>query len=150
MCIRDRVYTSLEKGIVDAADASAYVNNTAHGMHKIAKFPIYPGIHSMANLQFVMNKKLYNSFSKDQQSALETWYVAAYTTMRRLADMEDKELVARDKAGGDITVVDWAQEERDKFRKIAVGAWEAYAKKTPLAREALNSQLNYMKKMGML
>ena len=144
------VYTSLEKGIVDAADASAYVNNTAHGMHKIAKFPIYPGIHSMANLQFVMNKKLYNSFSKDQQSALETWYVAAYTTMRRLADMEDKELVARDKAGGDITVVDWAQEERDKFRKIAVGAWEAYAKKTPLAREALNSQLNYMKKMGML
>ena len=61
-------------------------------MHKIAKFPIYPGIHSMANLQFVMNKKLYNSFSKDQQSALETWYVAAYTTMRRLADMEDKEL----------------------------------------------------------
>ena len=68
--------------------------------------------------------------------------------MRRLADMEDKELVAKDKAGGDITVVDWAQEERDKFCKIAVGAWEAYAKKTPLAREALNSQLKLYEKNG--
>ena len=38
--------------------------------------------------------------------------------MRRAADIEDKELVAKHKAGGDITVVDWAQEERDKFRKI--------------------------------
>ena len=144
------VYTSLEKGIVDAADASAYVNNNASGMHKIAKFPIYPGIHSMANLQFIMNKKLFNKLSKDNQVALETWYIAAYTEMRRAADIEDKELVAKHKAGGDITVVDWAQEERDKFRKISVGAWENYAKKSPLAREALNSQLAFMKKMGML
>jgi len=144
------VYASLETCIVDAADASAYVNNNASGMHKIAKFPIYPGIHSMANLQFIMNKKLFNKLSKDNQVALETWYIAAYTEMRRAADIEDKELVAKHKAGGDITVVDWAQEERDKFRKISVGAWENYAKKSPLAREALNSQLAFMKKMGML
>ena len=40
------VYTALEKGVVDAADASAYVNNDASGMHKVAKHPVYPGIHS--------------------------------------------------------------------------------------------------------
>ena len=70
--------------------------------------------------------------------------------MRRAADVEDREQVAKDKAGGKITVVDWAKEERDKFRKISVGAWENFAKKSPLAREALNSQLAFMKKMGML
>ena len=144
------VYTSLEKGIVDAADASAYINNTNSGMHKVAKFPIYPGIHSMANLQFIMNKKKWNKLSKGHQTALEVWYIAAYTEMRRAADVEDKEQVAKDKAGGDITVIDWVQEERDKFRKIAVNAWENFAKKSPLAREALNSQLAFMKKMGML
>ena len=36
------VYTSLEKGIVDAADASVYINNHASGFHKIAKYPLYP------------------------------------------------------------------------------------------------------------
>ena len=45
------VYTSLEKGIVDAADASVYINNHASALHKIAKYPLYPGIHSMANLR---------------------------------------------------------------------------------------------------
>ena len=52
------VYTSLEKGIVDAADASVYINNHASGFHKIAKYPLYPGIHSMANLQTIINKKV--------------------------------------------------------------------------------------------
>jgi TRAP-type mannitol/chloroaromatic compound transport system substrate-binding protein len=119
-------------------------------MHKVAKFPIYPGIHSMANLQFIMNKKKWNKLSKDNQTALDVWYIAAYTEMRIAADVEDNVQVAKDKAGGEITVVDWVQEERDKFRKIAVNAWENFAKKSPLAREALNSQLSFMKKMGML
>ena len=48
------VYTSLEKGIVDAADASAYINNDAVGLNKIAKFPLYPGIHSMPAMQFTI------------------------------------------------------------------------------------------------
>jgi TRAP-type mannitol/chloroaromatic compound transport system substrate-binding protein len=32
------VYTSLEKGIIDAADASAYINNEATGIHKVAPY----------------------------------------------------------------------------------------------------------------
>ncbi len=72
------VYTALEKKLVDAADASALVNNDASGMQKIAKFPIYPGIHSMAVLQFVVNKDLWDSLTKGEQTALEVWYSAAY------------------------------------------------------------------------
>lgn len=144
------VYTALDKGIVDAADASAYVNNTASGMHKIAKFPIYPGIHSMAVLQFVMNKDVWNKLSDAQRMMIETWYVAAYSTMRREADLQDHDLVAKDKAGGDITVVDWPQADRDKFRKIAVEAWKDYGKKSPLAQEALDTHIAYMKRIGLL
>ena len=58
------VYTALEKKVIDAADASAHVNNNASGMYKIAKFPIYPGIHSMAVLQFIVNKKVWNKIGK--------------------------------------------------------------------------------------
>ena len=64
------VYTSLEKGIVDAADASVYINNHASGFHKIAKYPLYPGIHSMANLQTIINKKVFNKLSKQHQTCL--------------------------------------------------------------------------------
>ena len=144
------VYTSLEKGIVDAADASAYVNNTASGMHKIAKYPIYPGIHSMAVLQFIVNKRVWDGLTDAQRATLETWYYRAWTSQMRDADMEDLRLVARDKAADDLTVIDWAPEERRKFREIAVGAWEDYAKKSPLAREALDAHLNFMKSINLL
>lgn len=144
------VYTALEKGIVDAADASAFVNNEASGMHKVAKFPLFPGIHSMAVLEFVMNKDVWNGLTDAQRTILETWYVAAYVTMMRQADLLDRDLAAQYKANGKVTIIDWSKEERAKFRKIAVGAWEDFAKKSPLAKEALDAHISFMKKIGLL
>ena len=144
------VYTALEKKLIDAADASAHVNNNAHGMYKIAKFPIYPGIHSMAVLQFIVNKKVWDGLGPDGQTALEIWYSAAYDAMRREADLQDRAIAAEQRAGGDIEVIDWTLEERAKFREIAVGAWHDFAAKSPLAKEALDAHLNYMKQIGLL
>ena len=144
------VYTALEKGLIDAADASAFVNNEASGMHKIAKFPIYPGIHSMAVLQFVMNKGVWDKLSKDDQTALTIWYNAAYDAMRREADIQDREIARKYADGKTVKVIDWVQAERDKFRAIAVKAWQDYAAKSPLAKEALDANLKFMKDQGML
>ncbi len=65
-------------------------------------------------------------------------------------DEQDKKLVARDKADSDIEVIDWPQDERDKFRAIAVKSWEATAAKSPEARKALDAHLAYMKNLGLL
>ena len=146
------VYTSLEKGIVDAADASAYVNNAATGMHKIAHYPIYPGIHSQAVLQFIVNKDVWDKLSKGEQELLHTWYLAAYTDLRRHADMQDRIMVADDRAGkSEIKeVVDWPQAERDKFREIARTAWEDFAKKSDLAQMAYDAHVKFMRAYGLL
>ena len=144
------VYTALEKGVIDAADASAHVNNNASGMYKVAKFPIYPGIHSMAVLQFIVNKKVWDNLGPEGQTALEVWYGSAYDAMRREADLQDRAIAAEQRAGGDITVIDWTTEERAKFREIAVEAWYDFADKSPLAKEALDAHINYMKQVGLL
>ncbi len=144
------VYTALDKGVVDAADASAYVNNAASGMHKVATYPLYPGIHSMAVLQFIVNKDLWDGMTDAEREILEVWYVAAYTSMRREADLQDRDLVAADKAGGKITVIDWPAEERKKFREIAVQAWTDFGAKSELAQEALDAHIGYMKRIGLL
>ncbi len=144
------VYTALEKGVIDAADASAHVNNDASGMYKVAKFPIYPGIHSMAVLQFIVNKKVWDKLGPEGQTALEVWYAASYDAMRREADLQDRAIAAEQRAGDDITVIDWSPEERAKFREIAVEAWYDFAKKSPLAQEALDAHLSYMRSIGLL
>ena len=57
---------------------------------------------------------------------------------------------AEQRAGTDITVIDWTPEERAKFRAIAVGAWEDFAAKSPLAQEALDAHLKFMRSTGLL
>ncbi|MBZ9560189.1 MULTISPECIES: TRAP transporter substrate-binding protein [unclassified Modicisalibacter] len=144
------VYTSLQQGVVDAADASAYVNNDASGLNDIAKYPIYPGIHSMSSQQFTLNQSTWESLSEEDQKALHEWFYDAFNDLADAVHQQDEKLVARDKAKGDITVIDWPQSERDKFREIARESWEAYAQKSELAQEAFDAHVAYMKAHGLL
>ncbi|MFV0294620.1 MAG: TRAP transporter substrate-binding protein [Hyphomicrobiaceae bacterium] len=146
------VYTSLEKGVVDAADASAYINNYETGLNKVAPYPIYPGIHSMAVLEFIVNNNVWKKLSKAQQTILETWYIAAYSDLRRYADIRDRQQVAIDREGkGDVKeIISWTDEERAKFRQAAMKAWAEYAKKSPLAQEVYNTQMKFLKMYGLV
>ncbi len=146
------VYTSLEKGVIDAADASAYVNNDATGIHKVAPYPIYPGIHSQAILFLAFNKDVWDGFTPEQQTMIEVWYMAALPDLRRHAALEDQKLLNRDRQGGsDVKeIIDWAPEERAKFRKIAQSVWEDYAELSPLSQEAYDVQIQYLKDAGLL
>ncbi|WP_417211117.1 TRAP transporter substrate-binding protein [Antarctobacter sp.] len=143
-------YGALDKGVIDAADNSAYANNDANGMHKIAKFPIFPGIHSTPILQFTVSEAVWEELTEAEQVALETWYLAAYNGLRQHFDRLDRQLVARDKAAGEIEVIDWPQGERDKLRAIAQEAWEAFASQSDLAKEVYNAHISFMKEAGLL
>ncbi len=147
------LYTALEKKVVDAADASSYTNNASLGFNKIAKFPIYPGIHSMAVIQFVINQQTWEKLGPQGQAALETWYYAMWPDVTRATDLMDHELVAKDMAESSksgIEVINWSQGERDKLRKIAQGAWEDISKQSGLAKEAYDKYITFMTKMGLL
>ena len=88
--------------------------------------------------------------SPAEQTCLTVWYESAYNDLRRAVDLEDRRLVARDKAAGDLTIIDWPQEERDKFRAIAQGAWADFAASSELAKETYDSEVDYMKSAGLL
>ncbi len=145
------VYTALEKGVVDAADAAAYANNASQGFNDIAPYPLYPGFHSTPVFEFAINKKVWDSLDKATQTSLEVWFEAAYNDLRRVAHLEDQKLVRRDKQpGSKVHVVDWPQKDRDAFRKIAVGAWKSFAEKSPLAQEAYESHMKFLTDLGLL
>jgi len=144
------IFGALEKGVIDAADNSAYANNDANGLHKIAKFPIFPGIHSTPILQFTVGEAVWEEIGEANQIALETWYLAAYNGLRQHFDRLDRQLVARDKAAGEIEVIDWPQAERDKMRLIAQEAWSDFAAQSDLAKEVFDAHVKFMKEAGLL
>ena len=49
-----------------------------------------------------------------------------------------------------IEIIDWSQEERDKLRSIAQGAWKDVGAQSELAQEAYDAHVAFMKKMGLL
>lgn len=143
------VFGALEKGIVDAADASAYVNNDATGMHDVAPYPLYPGIHSMPAMQFTVNMGVWEELEASDQEALRTWWYDLMYAMAGEVRELDKELAERDDASEDIEVIDWAQEDRDQLREVARKEWEAYAEKSELAQESLDAHIKYMTEIGL-
>ena len=143
-------YTSVDKGVVDAADFSSYTMNDSLGFHQIARYPIYPGIHSMPIIQFTVNQAAWDALDESLQVTLDVWYQAMINDLRLRNDISDQELVARDRADPNIEVIDWPQEERDKFRAIAQDAWAEYVAGDALAERALEVNIDFMKRTGLL
>lgn len=145
------VHTSIDKGVIDAADFSSYTMDESVGLHEIAKYPIYPGIHSMPVIQFTVNKAAYDSLTPAQQTILDVWYRAMIADLSMMNEITDRELVARDMAGeSDIEVIDWSKEDRDKLRAIAAEAWAEFAEGDELAKRAYEANIAFMKKIGLL
>ena len=104
----------------------------------------------MANLQTIINKRVWDKMSASEKAAMESLTYSIWASKLRDSRLEGLDQVAKDKAAGDLTIINWSTEERKKFREIAVESWNAFAAKSPLAKEALESNLSYMKKIGLL
>lgn len=69
------------------------------------------------------------------------------TTQLRI---EDQKAVREAQADPNITIHDWSADERKKFRNIAMGEWEKYAKRSPNAQKVYDSITTYLKESGLL
>lgn len=144
------VYTSLDKGVIDAADYTVFSTNQQQGMHKIAKHPVYPGFHSLPVIDVSMNKKEWDSMPADLQEILKVSVRDFARQITSKLKLKDLAAVAVAKASGDITIHDWSTAERDKFRAIAQGQWKIFAKKSPNAQKVYDTLTKYLKETGQL
>lgn len=63
------LYTSLQTGVIDAAEWVGPENDLAFGFHQIAKYYYYPGWHEPGpSMELVFNKAAFESLPKDLQA----------------------------------------------------------------------------------
>jgi len=144
------VFTSLDKGVIDAADYTVFSTNQQQGMHKVAKHPVYPGFHSLPVIDISMNKKKWDSMPADLQEILKVSVRDFSRQITSKLKLLDQAAVAEALAAGDITIHDWSAEERNKFRAIAQEQWKIFAKKSPNAQKVYDTLTKYLKDNGML
>lgn len=66
------VYTSLQTGVIDAAEWVGPYNDLALGLHEVAKYYYYPGWHEPgAMLEFIVNKDSLAELPPDLQAIVE-------------------------------------------------------------------------------
>ncbi|WP_375258766.1 TRAP transporter substrate-binding protein, partial [Citreimonas sp.] len=104
------VFTSLDKGVIDAADYTVFSTNQAQGMHDVAPHPVYPGFHSMPLVEISMNKDKWDSLTDEQRAALEESVTEFAQMQIQTLKEADQAAVEEARAAGDITIHDWSAE----------------------------------------
>ena len=143
------VFTALETGIIDGADASSLANNLGMGIYDIAKHATYPGFHSMPMDHVTINKGVWDGLPPDIQRIfmVAAEKLALETTMT--FEIANREAAAKLTAQG-VTLYDWSPEDRAAFRAGAQKAWDNWAVKTPEAQKLVDAHRKYMKLIGLL
>ena len=141
------VYTALDTGKIEATDWGTLSVNDEAGYNRIAPYAIYPGIHSMNSIDFVLNKRKWNALSAEQKAivtaAVDEWSLRTWMNQ----ELEDRKAVAkRDPA----TLIPWGEKEKAEFRTVAQKVWQKWSKKSPLAKEIYESQTKFLKSIGKL
>lgn len=143
------VYTSLEKGVIEAADYSIFARNQMQGLNDIAKSPIYPGWHSTPANQVTLNKSIYDSLPQNLKDALKqagkeysTGFLAAHQEL-------DSQYVKKAKEKG-VELISWEASELKIVRGYATNLWADWAAKSPEAKSYYDTAVSYLKSRDML
>ena len=141
------VYTALDTGKIEATDWGTLSVNDEAGYNRIAPYAIYPGIHSMNSVDFVVAKRKWNALSAEQKAivtaAVDEWSLRTWMDQ----ELEDRKAVAK---RDPKTLIPWGEKEKAEFRQVARKVWEKWSKKSPLATEIYESQLKFLQSIGKL
>ncbi|MBY8260341.1 TRAP transporter substrate-binding protein [Vibrio fluvialis] len=144
------VFTGLSKGVIDAADYTVFSTNQKAGMNDIAVHPVQPGFHSLPLIDISISQKKWDKMPADLQQILETSvrdFSYDITTQLKIADQA---AVKEASANPKITIHNWSDEERKKFREIARSQWKVFAERSSNAQKVYDSVTQFLENNDLL
>ncbi len=143
------VFTAVERGVVDAADWATFSMNHQFGFHEVARYPIYPGIHSMPILDVSVHPARWERLPEDVKAIMELAVADYARDLTRRLELRDLDDVQTARAAG-IEVIDWPAAERQKMRDIAISIWRDWSGRSPIAARAYDAQTGFLRQIGLL
>ncbi len=143
------IFTALETGIIDGADASGLYNNVGLGLYDIVKHATYPGFHSMPSDHLACNLDVWNGLTDQQRRIIDTAWQKVSFQIALSNELNNNAAAAQLKAEG-VSLYDWSPEDRAEFRKAAQAAWDDWGTRSPEAGAILASHKSYLKQLGLI
>ena len=137
------VYTSLERGAIDATEWGTLWENISPGFHKISKYVIIPGVHQpVAPFEVMFNKDAWNSISeRDRTLIQQAAKLVTFETWTRIGQEDAKALEFFRTSGNEIIELD--EDVQKQTKKLATEWAEKQAKENPWFEKAWRSQVEF-------
>lgn len=142
----NEIFTALETGIIDGADAANLTNNVGLGLYDIAEHTNFPGFHSMPADHLACRKDVWDAMPANHQAILKVGMQSLALKNATINEVKNAQ-TAKDLRAKGINLYEWSPEELGKYRAAVQAGWTEFAT-TPEAKELLESHLNFLRDMG--
>ncbi|MDJ0720308.1 MAG: TRAP transporter substrate-binding protein [Desulfobacterales bacterium] len=143
------IFTSLERGVIDATEWVGPMHDLRMGFYKAAKNYYYPGWHEPGTcLEVMFNKKAYESLPVELQQAIDA--VAAETNMWSLSEFEAGNGAALQKliSEHNVNLVRFPEALLADLRVLAKETLEEEADKDPMSRKVHEAFKKFKAQVG--
>lgn len=142
----NEIFTALETGIIDGADAANLTNNVGLGLYDIAKHTNYPGFHSMPADHLACRKDVWDAMPEHHKSIMKV-AMQALALRNATANEVNNSRTARELRAQGVNLYEWSPEELAKYRAAVKAGWTEFAT-TPEAKALLESHINFLVDLG--
>ena len=140
-------FTSLQKGIVDAAEIVGPLRDYKLGLHKIAKYYYYPGWQETGTqLELFINKEVHDALPKHLQLILETASEKVQLWLLAHFDNENAIYLEKIKNESKAEIREFSKATLDALREYTKEVIKEITDKDALAKEVYESYSNFQKK----
>ncbi len=143
------IFTSLERGVIDATEWVGPMHDLRMGFYKAAKYYYYPGWHEPGTcLEVMFNKKAYESLPVELQQILDA--VAAETNMWSLCEFEAGNGAALQTliSEHNVNLVRFPEQLLNDLRKLADETLEEEAAKDAMSRKVHDAFKKFKAQVG--
>lgn len=142
----NEIFTALESGIIDGADAANLTNNVGLGLYDIAEHTNYPGFHSMPADHLACNKGVWDKMPAHHQAIMKT-AMQALALKNATANEVANAQTAKDLRAKGVNLYEWTPEDLQVYRDAVQAGWTEFAT-TPEAKALLESHISFLKDLG--
>jgi TRAP-type C4-dicarboxylate transport system substrate-binding protein len=142
----NEIFTALETGIIDGADAANLTNNIGLGLYDIAKHTNFPGFHSMPADHLACRTDVWEAMPAHHRKIMEVAMDSLALHNATINEVKNAQNATALRAQG-VNLYEWSPEELAKFRTAVKAGWEEFAT-TPEAKALLKSHVDFLIGIG--
>lgn len=146
----NEVYSALDKGVIDLADRGDLSANLEAGLAEVAKYIVMPGPHQPTTASsYVANRGAYEKLPAHFKAALASAARETSAALRQHILVADGKALEEFKAKG-VEVTSFSADDVNEARLKVIDVWKSATKNQPNAVKILDSQLAFMKQLGLI